>query len=1036
MAVGVVAALTALAGLAFAPGAGAAANYTQTRFAGADRFDTAALIASAIDDATPTAVLARADIYPDALTGAFAAAANGEGPLLLTRSDSVPPRTMQALETENVDEVILLGGTAAISAAVEAQLRAAGYTVSRLQGATRYETAAAIARDGAGIIGTIDGDRSALLSSGQNFPDALSGAPLSFAAGLPSLLTPPTSLHPATLSVLRDLNITQIFLLGGPAAVSQDVEDTLRREGFGVTRLAGGNRSGTSVEVFEFGLDQGIYTNRRFGLARGDTFPDALAYAPLAGRDRATVAPDTGAADTGGSANGLLLTAGPCTLSDEVEEFILANQATWTQGEILGGPEAICPAVAAEVERLASTGFADLTLTSTQIAQGGEVRGQVSGEGIRSVTVSGCGFNNQNVTRDASGNFTFNLPQSQSADCSLTFTTTFNDGRSETDTFAIDVTQAAGPGSATTRPELQSATIQGTVTNGTAQNPQGTTVRYCFDETVVAGNNPALFHLYRADRTQVNPTAAGGANPSATNVSGTNCVDVLFPQLTSTTGGSSQNGVGDITLATVDLGAVTDFQGQTNPEGDAPLGNQAGQQFASGRTQAPDLVSVTSSGTAPSGNAAQSIVTFTFDQPAFIQSAGGAGFSLVLVDGTVVTCTAPQQTGDNTGGAPGTSGNGTTTISVVCANQTTAGNPNGTPLTTTGNNANIARGVVQENTVGTTPPAGQTIGGNAGVACDGQVPANSGGSNSGNFNRCNPMQASDTPDANTPTVELVSVTLQPSTANNQNDVAFFNFDQPITNAGQATAFAVYRNSGDEVVGTSAGTTCVNNLGTAAACPAPQAGTGAQQNQVAVFFPRGTLADVTGGNVNAGAVTSNTGQTNRDDEAGATNTPTGSTGTSGGRTSAPDLTAVAISTTGTFNNQFQATYTFDEAVDLVDPGRLFLHLADGTRLRCTTATEGTNATSNPNSSTVICTAFAVVSGPGSGTGTGGGVGAGTASNEQLGSATLGTVDDGAVVEEGALVTPGTPPNAGTPTSANTGNPEGAELTTGGTGTRTT
>jgi putative cell wall-binding protein len=445
VAVGAVAALTALAGFAFAPGAGAAANYTQVRLGGVDRFDTAAIIAAQIDEATPTAVLARADIFPDALTGAFAAAANGDGPLLLTRSDSVPARTLQALETENVDEVILLGGTAAISSAVETQLRAAGYTVSRIGGATRYDTAANIARDGAGIIGTIDGDRSALLSSGQNFPDALSGAPLSFAAGLPSLLTPPTSLHPSTLSALNSLNIDQVFILGGPAAISQDVEQALSTEGFQVTRLAGGNRSGTSVEVFEFGLDKGIYTNRRFGLARGDAFPDALAYGPLGGRPRATIAPDSGVADTGGSANGLLLSAGPCTLGDEAEEFILANQATWTEGEILGGPEAICEEVADEVEQLASFGLANITLNSSDVQPGGAVSGVITGDNIRSVTVSGCGFNNQTVTRDANGNFTLPNFASTQDDCTLTFTTTFNDGSTEIDQFPINVVQSNEP---------------------------------------------------------------------------------------------------------------------------------------------------------------------------------------------------------------------------------------------------------------------------------------------------------------------------------------------------------------------------------------------------------------------------------------------------------------------------------------------------------------------------------------------------------------------------------------------------------------
>jgi len=297
------------------------------------------------------------------------------------------------------------------------------------------------------------------------------------------------------------------------------------------------------------------------------------------------------------------------------------------------------------------------------------------------------------------------------------------------------------------------------------------------------------------------------------------------------------------------------------------------------------------------------------------------------------------------------------------------------------------------------------------------------------------MEASDTPHLNTPTVELTSVTFQPSTSGTTNDVVFFTFDQSINIAGPAANYAVYRHSGVEVNASSGAQVpnCVDPNGVPANCPAPQAGTGAQQNQVAVFFPAGTLVDTTGGNVDDGTVQSTTGQTNRNDEAAATNAPTGQAGTVSGRTSAPDLVGVALSAAGTFNNQFQATYTFDEAIDEVNEGRLFLHLADGTRLQCTAATEGATSTSTPNNTTITCTTYIVVSGPGAGTG--GTIGAGPASNAQVGSATLGTADDGAVVEQGAVITPGVPPAPNTPAQPNTANPEGAELTTGGTGTRT-
>ena len=53
--------------------------------------------------------------------------------------------------------------------------------------------------------------------------------------------------------------------------------------------------------------------------------------------------------------------------------------------------------------------------------------------------------------------------------------------------------------------------------------------------------------------------------------------------------------------------------------------------------------------------------------------------AVMLIDGTVIDCTGPNTTADNTGGTAGASGNGTTTINVVCPNAGVGGT---TPLTT------------------------------------------------------------------------------------------------------------------------------------------------------------------------------------------------------------------------------------------------------------------------------------------------------------------------------------------------------------------
>lgn len=90
--------------------------------------------------------MARADAFPDALAG-VPLAAHVNGPLLLTNPDGLDSRVRAAIERAlpRGGTVYILGGTAALSPAVEAQVREAGYVAKRLAGADRFATAIAIA---------------------------------------------------------------------------------------------------------------------------------------------------------------------------------------------------------------------------------------------------------------------------------------------------------------------------------------------------------------------------------------------------------------------------------------------------------------------------------------------------------------------------------------------------------------------------------------------------------------------------------------------------------------------------------------------------------------------------------------------------------------------------------------------------------------------------------------------------------------------------------------------------------------------------
>jgi hypothetical protein len=144
---------------------------------GPDRIDTAILISK---NSFPTAgsaqavVLARADLFPDALAGAPLAVAKG-GPLELTSLSGpsfIDPRTVTEIQRvlSSGKTIFVLGGTAAIADNVVAQLQGLGYQVIRLGGTDRFQTAVFTHRAAQQPDEPVPGER-------HQLPDALSAGP-------------------------------------------------------------------------------------------------------------------------------------------------------------------------------------------------------------------------------------------------------------------------------------------------------------------------------------------------------------------------------------------------------------------------------------------------------------------------------------------------------------------------------------------------------------------------------------------------------------------------------------------------------------------------------------------------------------------------------------------------------------------------------------------------------------------------------------------------------------------------------------------
>ncbi|WP_420621520.1 cell wall-binding repeat-containing protein [Candidatus Poriferisodalis sp.] len=199
-----------------------------------DQYATASAVAQRIGDPGAmgslggTAILANGEVFADAMVaGTFSA--RGVHPVLLTPRDSLHPGAASYFSRGSVEHVVVMGGAAAVSAEVEQELRSLGVAVTRLAGATRFETAA---RTAAFIDGKYSGspdrcfDNSRIGLANAHVPfDAFSAGPVLAKLCAPLLLTNAGSLDSATANAIEvgaSAFGADAVVFGGTAAVSDN----------------------------------------------------------------------------------------------------------------------------------------------------------------------------------------------------------------------------------------------------------------------------------------------------------------------------------------------------------------------------------------------------------------------------------------------------------------------------------------------------------------------------------------------------------------------------------------------------------------------------------------------------------------------------------------------------------------------------------------------------------------------------------------------------------------------------------------------
>ena len=212
-----------------------ALGVTTQRFAGEDRFETAALIAAELSVPEEVYLVEGVDAdpnrgWPDALAIGPVAATKGN-PILLTPTEQLPANTAAALESLGTERVAIVGGTVAVSQAVEDAVADLEIETRRIAGDNRYATSVAVAEEAEAARLT---NFRYWFSRADFWADALAAGSTVARNGGILLLTPPVTITeaPEMIAHLRDRSdrIASLQFLGGQGAIAANVPGAIVAE--------------------------------------------------------------------------------------------------------------------------------------------------------------------------------------------------------------------------------------------------------------------------------------------------------------------------------------------------------------------------------------------------------------------------------------------------------------------------------------------------------------------------------------------------------------------------------------------------------------------------------------------------------------------------------------------------------------------------------------------------------------------------------------------------------------------------------------
>lgn len=272
------------------------ARYQWTRISGRTALDTMSAVVRTdgvfADYRGGNVLVATANNYKDALSCA-ALAGQADAPILITDGKELSQQTADELRRLSPKWVGIVGGKAAVSTHVYAQIKAICPAVERIAGKSAVGTAVKVFKCG----DLYSWDRTAIVVTGNGYKDALSIAPYAYWARAPIFLAKSSSnpqnryLADNVLECIKLLKerrpngrgLEKVIIVGGTSAVSGYVESQLSRIGVKHVRIWGRTAIDTSEQVAWYALQEGMGLSH-VAIATTASYKDALCAVPVCGK--------------------------------------------------------------------------------------------------------------------------------------------------------------------------------------------------------------------------------------------------------------------------------------------------------------------------------------------------------------------------------------------------------------------------------------------------------------------------------------------------------------------------------------------------------------------------------------------------------------------------------------------------------------------------------------------------------------------------------------------------------------------------------